>query len=111
MESILNDHTSFPRNAGDGQDVNVFADRSKGTPVPNMPRFDDSRVVRLLHSTHLLRPQLSLTWFVDLAFSSDCKGARYSVYRDFEGAASSEWSGECLIIRVSYPRVYRDWFT
>lgn len=35
---------------GDGQDVNLFAERVKGRPIPGLPPMDPNRVVRGFHT-------------------------------------------------------------
>ncbi|KAF8639171.1 hypothetical protein AX17_001658 [Amanita inopinata Kibby_2008] len=39
----------------DGQDVNVFAERIKGRPVPGLPTFDPNRVVHATQSIEILK--------------------------------------------------------
>ncbi|KAK7467272.1 hypothetical protein VKT23_004329 [Stygiomarasmius scandens] len=41
---------------GDGQDVNLFADRMKANPLPGMPRLDPNRVVHGSQSIQILKP-------------------------------------------------------
>ena len=40
---------------GAGSDVNLFADRMTGKPVPGLPALDPNRVVRLFTRSHTLR--------------------------------------------------------
>jgi len=40
---------------GDGQDVNLFADKAKGISVPGLPRFDPNRVVHATQSIEILK--------------------------------------------------------
>ncbi|KAF5350483.1 hypothetical protein D9756_008685 [Leucocoprinus leucothites] len=40
---------------GDGQDVNLFADRVKGRPIPGMPPLDPKRVVHATQSIQIIK--------------------------------------------------------